>query len=51
MAPVLIEKNEELRKALEVINGEKKVANEKERVVSAEGEIACALPIYTFRDL
>jgi len=39
MAPVLIEKNEELRKALEVINGEKKVANEKERVVSAEGEI------------
>ena len=39
MAPVLIEKNEELRKALEVINAEKKVANEKERVVSAEGEV------------
>ena len=39
MQPKLVQKNEELKVALERVNQDKKVADEKEAVVSAEAEI------------
>ena len=39
MQPILEQKNEELKVALVVVNADKEVADQKERVVSAEAEI------------
>ena len=39
MQPLLIQKNEDIKIALEKVNADKKVANEKEKVVTAEAEI------------
>lgn len=39
LQPKLAKKNEELKVALEQVNKDKKIANEKEKVVSADAEI------------
>ena len=39
MTPVIIAKNEELASALVIVNADKEVAAEKEKVVSGEAEV------------